>query len=161
MPIDHFPPRIRRPAEKLRRFLLTDATALIILGVSIIFRGISYIPTEVGGRVDTHPAEGFLPMEVWALVWIGVGILCITTAPWHDGKAAAVAIGLGIGLNIFWAGSFYTASITGEMPRAWVTGTGYAALAVAILWAVWRGKRVPLPVPSQEEIANELRRGDR
>lgn len=159
MPIDHLPPRLRTPAERLRCFLLTDATALIILGVSIILRGVSYIPHEIGGRIDTHPAEGVLPISAWAVIWIGVGILCIITVPWHQGPVAAVAIGLGLGLHALWAASFFTATITGEMPSGWVTGTGYLALALAVLWGVWRDKRDGI-LPSREEVADELRRGD-
>lgn len=160
VPIDHLPPRIRRPAEKLRCFLLTDATALIILGMSIILRGVSYIPYELGGRIDTHPAEGALPLSAWAVIWIGVGVLCIVAVPWHQGPVAAVAIGLGLGLNGLWAASFLTASLTGEMPRGWVTAIGYAALALTVLWAVWRGKRDDRATfPTRQEVVNELRRG--
>lgn len=159
MPIDHLPRRWQPPLERLRAFLFTDATALLILGVSIILRGISYIPHEIGGRIDTHPAEGALPISAWAVIWIGVGILCLVSVPWHEGPVAAVALGLGIGLNALWAASFFTASITGDMPRGWVTGTGYLALALAVLWGVWRDKRGGA-LPSREEVADELRRGD-
>ncbi len=158
MPIEHLPPRIRRPAERLRGFLLTDATALLILGVSIILRGVSYMPA-LGGGVSSHPAEGALPISVWAVVWIGVGVLCLVAAPWHKGPVAAVALGLGLGLHALWAASFFTASITGDMPRGWVTGTGYATVALAVLWGVWRHKRDGV-MPSREEVAHELRRGD-
>ena len=159
MPIDHLPRRWQPPLERLRGFLLTDATALLILGVSILLRGVSYIPHEIGGRIDTHPAEGALPISVWAVVWIGVGVLCLVAAPWHEGPVAAVALGLGIGLNALWAASFFTATITGEMSRGWVTGTGYATVALVVLWGVWRDKRGGA-LPSREEVADELRRGD-
>ena len=157
MPIVHLPRRWQPPLERLRSFLMTDATALLILGVSIILRGVSYMPA-LGGGVSSHPAEGALPISVWAIIWIGVGVLCLVAAPWHEGPVAAVALGLGIGLNALWAVSFFTASITGEMPRGWVTGTGYAAVALLALWSVWRDKRGGLP--SREEVADELRRGD-
>ena len=158
MPIDHLPQRWQPPLIRLRAFLFTDATALLILGVSIILRGISYL-SLTGGGVSSHPAEGALPIGVWAIIWIGVGVLCLVAAPWHKGPVAAVALGLGIGLNALWAASFFTATITGEMPRGWVTGTGYAAVALLALWSVWRDKRGGLP--SREEVADELRRGDR
>ena len=141
MPIDHLPRRWRPPLERLRGFLLTDATALLILGVS------------------AHPAEGALPIGVWAVVWIGVGVLCLVAAPWHKGPVAAVALGLGLGLHALWAASFFTATITGEMSRGWVTGVGYLSLALAVLWGVWRDKGGGA-LPSREEVADELRRGD-
>ena len=156
--IDYLPRRWHPPLERLRGFLLTDATALLILGVSIILRGVSYMPV-MGGGVSSHPAEGALPIEVWAVVWIGVGVLCLVAAPWHKGPVAAVALGLGVGLNALWAASFFTATITGEMSRGWVTGTGYATVALVVLWSVWRDKGGGA-VPSREEVASELRRGD-
>lgn len=158
MPIEHLPPRLRSPAERLRGFLLTDATVMLILGVSIILRGVSYMPI-MGGGVSSHPAEGALPISVWAIVWTGVGVLCLASSPWHEGPVAAVALGLGIGLNALWAASFFTASITGDMSRGWVTGTGYGTVAVVVLWSVWRHKRGGI-IPSREEVAHELRRGD-
>ena len=81
MPIVHLPPSWRPPLERLRAFLLTDATAMLILGVSIILRGVSYMPVT-GVGVSSHPAEGALPISVWAVVWIGVGVLCLVAAPW-------------------------------------------------------------------------------
>ena len=158
MPIEHLPPRLRSPAERLRGFLLTDATVMLILGVSIILRGVSYMPV-LGVGVSSHPAEGALPISVWAIVWTGVGLLCLASSPWHEGPVAAVALGLGIGLNALWAASFFTASITGDMSRGWVTGTGYGTVAVVVLWSVWRHKRDGI-LPSREEVAHELRRGD-
>ena len=158
MPIVHLPRSWQPPLVRLRDFLLTDATALLILGVSIVLRGISYMPV-MGGGVSSHPAEGALPIEVWAVVWIGVGVLCLLATPWHAGPVAAVALGLGVGLNALWAVSFFASSVTGGMSRGWVTGTGYATVALVVLWAVWRDKRGGT-MPSREEVANELRRGD-
>lgn len=158
MPIVHLPQRWQSPLMRLRGFLLTDATALLILGVSIILRGVSYLPLT-GGGMSSHPAEGALPIEVWAVVWIVVGVLCLVAVPWHKGMVAAAALGLGIGLNALWAVSFFAATITGEMARGWVTGTGYATVVLLVLWSVWRDKRGGA-MPSREEVANELRRGD-
>lgn len=158
MPIDHIPAHLQPPFIRLRAFLLTDATALLILGVSIILRGVSYLPLT-GGGVSSHPAEGALPIGVWAIIWIGVGVLCLVSTLWHEGPVAAVALGLGIGLHALWGASFFTATITGDMSRGWVTGTGYATVIVLALWSVWRYKRGGA-MPSREEVAHELRRGD-
>lgn len=161
MPIEHLPPRLQAPATRLRAFLMTDATVLIILGVGIIGRGISYIPSEWTGRIDSHPAEGALPLAVWSLIWIAVGILCLVAAFWPEGWPAAAGIGAGIGLNTLWAGSFLTATINGTMPRGWVSAIGYLTIALLALWAVWRGKRVADITPiSREAVVRELHRGD-
>ena len=158
MPIVHLPQRWQPPLERLRSFLMTDATALLILGVSILLRGVSYL-SLTGGGASSHPAEGALPIGVWAIIWIGVGVLCLVAAPWREGPVAAVALGLGVGINALWAVSFFTATITGEMSRGWVTGTGYATVALVVLWSVWRDKGGSA-MPSREEVAHELRRGD-
>lgn len=161
MPIEHLPRRLRTPAKRLRSFLISDAPALIILGLGIIARGLSYSP-HVFGRapsVGGHPAEAALPMPVWSIIWVAVGVLCLVSAVWSRRQIAALAIGSGVGLNMLWAGSFVAATITGDMDRGWVTAIGYASVALLVIWAVWRGARAEVTIP-EGAVANELRRGN-
>ena len=53
----------------------------------------------------------------------------------------AVALGLGVALNIAWGASFIAATIIGDSARGWVSAVGYFSIAALVLWAVWRGKR--------------------
>ena len=161
MPIEHLPPRFRPPALRIKNFLLSDAPALIILGVGILARGLSYSPHVLGPapRPGGHPAEAALPMPVWSVIWVAVGVLCLVGAVWSRRRIAALAVGLGIGLNMLWAGSFLVATITGDMPRGWVSAVGYASVALLVVWAVWRGSRAEVTIP-KGAVANELRRRD-
>lgn len=161
MPIERLPSRWQGPAHRLRDFLISDSPALIILGLGVLARGFSYSPHVFGPapRTGGHPAEAALPMPVWSIIWVAVGILCLVAAVRSRRLIAAWAIGLGVGLNMLWAGSFVAATITGDMARGWVTGIGYASVALLVIWAVWRGSRAEVMIP-KGAVANELRRGD-
>lgn len=139
MPIKQLPQPLRPPVERLRRFLLTDATVLIILGVACIARGFSY--TGAVSSIRTHPAEGLLSIGWWAVIWIAVGVACIVSSPWHRSVTAALALAAGASLHVLWALSFIWVSIDGSMPRGWVSSIGYIAVSALVLWSVWRGSR--------------------
>lgn len=160
MPIEHLPRRLRTPAKRLRSFLISDAPALIILGLGIVARGLSYSPHVFGPapRAGGHPAEAALSMPAWSIIWVSVGALCLVSTVWPRRQIAALAIGLGVGLNMLWAGSFVAATITGDMPRGWVSAVGYASVSLLVIWAVWRGSRAEVTIP-EGAVANELRRG--
>lgn len=161
MPIERLPSRLRNSARRSRDFLLSDSPALVILGLGILSRGLSYSPHVLGPapRAGGHPAEAALPMSVWSAIWVAVGVLCLVAAVWSRRLIAAWAIGLGVGLNMLWAGSFVAVSITGDMARGWVTGIGYASVALLVIWAIWRGSRAEVIIP-KGAVASELRRGD-
>lgn len=127
---------------RLKLFGLSDGVALLVLGLSVLARGVSYIPDD--GRSVSHPAEAALPMSAWAGVWIGVGLACIVTAWWAESSSAAVALGVGVGLNLLWAGSFFATSLTGEMPRGWVSAVGYLSVSVLVMWSTWRSSKLRL-----------------
>ena len=132
----------QRFVNRIRAFGLSDGVALLVLGLGIFARGVSYIPD--GGRSVSHPAEAALPMSAWAGAWIGVGLACIVTAWWSESPAAAVALGVGVGLNLLWAGSFIAVSLTGDMPRGWVSAVSYLSISVLVMWSTWRSGKLRL-----------------
>lgn len=147
MPIDHMPPRWRPGLKRLRAFLMTDATAIIILGVGILLRGLSYAPVVLGPPPPrgTHPAEMWLDMDIWAAVWITIGLICLI-APFTRLEALKVAaLAGGTGITMLWGVSFLTQSITSD-GRGWVTAIGYFTTVALVGWAVWRGKRGDIPL---------------
>ena len=155
MPIDKLPPQYQPAARRMRAWCMGDAPALVILGISIMARGISYLPPLMSPRAQAaHPAEGFLSMPTWAVIWIVIGAACILSAWWD--KATPIAVGAGVGLNILWGLSFLTNSIVNDSPRAWVSSIGYLSLALLVIWAVWRGHREP--ELQGEEIRDALQR---
>ncbi|MGP5269789.1 hypothetical protein ACTXK0_05180 [Corynebacterium variabile] len=139
MTIERLPRAMRPPAERLRSFLLTDATVLLILGACCIARGVAY--TGAVGAVRTHPAEEMLSIGWWAVIWIAVGIACIAASPWHRALVAAIALAAGVSLHIAWALSYIWESADGDTPRGWVGSIGHVAVATLVLWSVWRGSR--------------------
>ena len=144
MPIDHLPRRLRGPAERIRDSLLTDATALVILGAGMIARGISY--SDIAGPGPSgHPAESWMTMGTWSIVWVAVGVLCLTIAPWHRTVTAALAVGAGVGLHLLWGLSFLYESWH-DGGRGWVSSIGYFMIVALVSWSVWRGSRIEIRV---------------
>ncbi|APT92877.1 hypothetical protein CPHO_08250 [Corynebacterium phocae] len=143
MPIDHLPTRWQPRAYRLRRFLLSDSTALIILGTGIILKGLSYTPWGLGEppAAGVHPAEHILPLDVWAIVWLMAGLFCLAAAFIPNALVDAIAVGLGIGLHCTWGLSFVAATLWADNPRGWVTGVSYITVVALAVWAIWRGKR--------------------
>lgn len=135
MPIDHLPPRFRSPAEKLRGFLLTDATVMLILGVAMIARGLSY--RDLGSVVLFHPMDVSLPLWVDSALWTGVGVVLVVGARWHECRIARLALSAATGLLTLWGLLFLFAPPAQFAQR----GVIYLALALITLWAVWRGRR--------------------
>lgn len=155
MPIDHLPARVRPAAYRVRDWALTVGPALLILGVGAIARGVSYTPVLMSESAQrSHPVEGTLPMGVWAWVWIAAGVTAVVAAWWP--RAAPVAVGACVGLNLLWGASFIADAIVEHSARGWLPAVGYLSIAALVLWGVWCGRREP--TLSREEIASELRR---
>lgn len=155
MPIEHLPERMKPGARRVRDWALGIGPALIVLGVGALARGISYTPLLMSEHArQAHPVEGTLPMDTWAWIWIVAGVAAVTSAWWS--RAAPVAVGAGVGLNLLWGASFITDALIKGSVRGWLPAVGYLSVAVLVWWAVWRGSREP--TVSREEIACELRR---
>lgn len=156
MPIEHLPASVRPSARRVRDWALGIGPALIVLGVGALARGVSYTPLLMSETAQrAHPVEGTLPMDTWAWIWIAAGVAAMVAAWWP--RAAPVAVGAGVGLNLLWGGSFIADAITEGSVRGWLPAVGYISIALIVWWAVWRGSREP--TVSREEIACELRRG--
>lgn len=155
MPIEHLPERVKPVAWRVRDWARTVGPALLILGVGAVARGVSYTPLLMSETArQAHPVEGTLPMPVWACVWIAAGVAAIVAAWWS--RAAPVAVGACVGLNLLWGASFIADAIAKESMRGWLPAVGYLSIAALVLWAVWFGRGEP--TVSREEIACELRR---
>ena len=135
MPIDHLPDRWRHKAECLRGVVMSDAGVMIILGVSMIVRGVSYM--NLGSVVLFHPVDMFFPIWVDATLWTGMGTLLIAAARWHNRSLGRATLAASTGLLALWGLLFLFA------PPAQFAQLGviYLALAAVIIWSVWRGRR--------------------
>lgn len=134
MPIDYLPEPLYTPAERLRSFLLTDASVLVIVGVAMLARGIGLLPPP--GQ-DIHPWEGSIPLSAWIVVWVGLGVTSIIAAPWHKTKVAAYILATDVMLITLWGATF----VFVDADELFSRGAIYLGWSLTILWAVWRGRR--------------------
>lgn len=132
--------RILRTVPAHRK--LRNAVVLTTAAASI-FRGIAYLPATTDGRaVQLTYVDWWLPVNVWALVWIAVGAwLCVSLV--FD-RLTIAGMSAFVGLTSIWAVSYIASWAVLESPRSWLTGTTLAALAVfaAILTSLIE-RRVP------------------
>ncbi|STC97454.1 hypothetical protein [Corynebacterium renale] len=136
MPIDKLPPRYQPAAYKVRAFLMTDATALIILGACFLARGVGWLIRR--GPAGPHPMTmiGF-PVTAWIAVAVTLGVACLVVAVWHQTTAGAIVLAIAVALVTLWGMAFLPASVATFLER----GSVYLALSVMTMWAIWRGRR--------------------
>lgn len=147
MPIDHLPVPLRRPAERLRAWALTDAVLLVLLGLGCVARGVSYLdykPSAVLAGMQ-HPAEAWMSLDAWGIVWITVGAANLVLSLKHTCRLADLAFYAAIGLHILWGLSLWKVGV-------WLTASWYLLFAAAIVYTLWRGSRDELRI-------REVRRG--
>lgn len=135
MLIDHLPPRLRPPVERVRDVVMTDAGVMIILGIALIVRGGSYY--ALGTHILVNPLDLYLPMWVVAGWWIGVGVSLLGAARWQATMVGRLVLTLGVATLALWGSLFLFAPPAAFAQR----GIIYLALAAVIVWAVWRGRR--------------------
>lgn len=125
-----------------RDYATSDGAGMLIVGAATVARGVSYMPGIMPPTTrSAHVAEALLPMDAWAVVWIGLGLLCLAASVSWRGRLAALAVGCTAALYTLFGASFIWGSISGDMSRGWVSSLGYLAVAALILWAVGRGRR--------------------
>ncbi|UJM22006.1 hypothetical protein FE377_00945 [Corynebacterium diphtheriae] len=147
MPIEHLPSRVQPTARRVRVFLMTDSTALLLLAVVQVAVGFYYLPHVLGDPLPLQrPAESIMPIEAWAWVHIVVGVICGAAAftdRWH---IDVVALAVATGLNVSWAFSLLAAAVKYQQTVLWLVGVLILSLTGSIMWAVWRGKRGDIPI---------------
>lgn len=113
-----------RPRHRvLRRVVLVTAS------LGAFFRGVSYFPSDGEGPPQQLTyVDWWAPMPVWAGVWVTVAVF-LATATVVPALAIPAMSGFS-GLFGLWAASYLVSAMTGESPRAWLTGTSLAVLAV-------------------------------
>ncbi|AEG83869.1 hypothetical protein [Corynebacterium ulcerans] len=147
MPIEHLPPRARPAALRLRRFLMTDSTALLLLAVVQAAVGLYYLPGVLGDSLQwQRPVESIMPIIVWAWGHIAVSLVCGVAAFTDRWRVDVIALAVATGLNISWAFSLLAASIEHDQAVLWLVGVLILAMTVSLMWAVWRGKRGDIPI---------------
>lgn len=157
MPIDHFPSSWHTPLERLRAWLVTDASALLVLAWSALGHAVAYGWLHSG---VTHPAEMWMPLPTWSVVWAVVATLALGGAAFHRTFLSTVATGAAVGLHGAWALSHLGGALFGDFERGFVGFTAYSSLVLLMLWALWRGARTEIQIKTVKEIEGGDRAGD-
>lgn len=127
--------------------------ALLVAGAYCFARGVAYLP--IFGDVPTSLPAGLalisavLSIEVWAGIWIIVGIGCCLRA---FSTSDAVAWGLLTGIMTAWGAAYaigwFSSIAVGEPSREWLNMSTYLgpAIIIAIL-SIPRARKVPANAP--------------
>lgn len=140
MPIDHLPKRLRAPAERMRCAMMTDGTGLVLLGIGSLLRGIAFWDSEP----TDHPAENFLGMDLWSLIWLTLAGLCFITATRPGTRTHRWAYAAALGLHAGWGASLLGSGL-------WLTASGYWLFGAAVGWSLWRGSKLELKIREVRE----------
>lgn len=147
MPIERLPTSVRSAAYRVRAFLMTDSTALLILAGVQAAVGLYYLPGVLGDSLQwQRPVESIMPIIVWAWVHIIVGVVGVVAAITRKFHLDTVMLAVSTALNLSWASSLMVASIEHDQAVLWLVGVLILAMTVSLMWAVWRGKRGDIPI---------------
>lgn len=164
MPIDRLPPKYIPFAKKLRRWMLTDAIPMLILGTVSITLGSHYVVRAP--RDPLHPIEGFAYLHVLGWMWLVVGIVLVVSSAFPRSKLSTLALSCGVVLCFVWAGSLATEFFfVDARGTALYRSAQYMAIAAMVVYSVWLktvlSKRDKELMPTEEEVDDVLRRFER
>lgn len=100
--------------------------ALVIVASGAVARGVAYIGSPTTGGLTTF-VDAVVPLHVWSFVWITAGV-CLVSGIWHR-VVARYALAFTATLWATWGLSFMWATVAGDAPRGWVTGSLMLTLA--------------------------------
>ncbi|WOH94987.1 hypothetical protein [Corynebacterium urealyticum] len=124
-------------SSRTRAWWRTISGGMWIIGVATLARGVSYLPPLVNAdREAAHFLETLLPPTAWAWVWLAAGVVALVASVCH--RLLPLALGGAVGLHTLWALSFVGATVTGDVPRGWVSAIGYAGIAALAVWGFSR-----------------------
>ena len=100
--------------------------ALAIVASGAVARGAAYVGQPTTGGLTTF-VDAIVPLHVWAIVWITAGV-CLVAGIWHR-VVARYALAFTATLWAAWGLSYMWATVAGDAPRGWVTGSLMLTLA--------------------------------
>lgn len=121
-------------------------TALSVYAGGVVIRGLAYLGAPPPSTQYTTFVDAVVPLQVWALVWVGSGALLLAGI-WNR-VIARWALSIGASLWGVWALSYTLSWIVGDQSRAWVTAGAMATIAGSMwLTAALADSAVPPPGP--------------
>lgn len=121
----------------------------MILGVSVLIRGFFYAPPVVPDGHRIPALEQWMPVHVWAWVWLIVGVVTIIAAVAR--RFLPQIIGASTALYTLWAVMYLCSWAFGDSSRGYVTALSYFTIAMLVIWAYWRGQRDEVMVKIRRE----------
>lgn len=111
--------------------------ALILIGVYSLIRGIAYLPfarSSDGLPRGLELLSQFFTIELWALVWISIGLFSIFSA--ITAYKNNIAWALSVSIMIAWGSAYGIGAVenlfNGESSREYLTATSYLMPAFVI-----------------------------
>lgn len=111
--------------------------ALILIGAYSLIRGIAYLPfarSSDGLPRGLELLSQFFTIELWALVWISIGLFSIFSA--ITAYKNNVAWALSVSIMIAWGTAYGIGAVenlfNGESSREYLTATSYLMPAIVI-----------------------------
>lgn len=138
----------QRRANKAADYFESTWMGLFIVSAFTMVKGVFYLPFMIRGA-ELPAVERWGHPTVWAVLWIGVGAVCMIAALCRRGGPAAVA--MLFMLYLAWAAMYGFSWIFGPYGRGYVTGHTYLHVATLTAWAFSRSPRPALEVRAMQD----------
>ncbi|OZC55050.1 hypothetical protein CH289_07600 [Rhodococcus sp. RS1C4] len=128
------------------RSRLETRLVLVVVGFMSALRGWSYL----GPSPETTPTQlalvdQFVPLPVYSMAWIIVGLVAVLAAFTPRLFAGDAAYSALVGLNGLWALSFFWSWWVDDVSRAWVSALNYVLVALLVYREATRPEPVEVP----------------
>lgn len=154
MPIRHLPQAWQPAAYRLRHWCMSDAPALVVVGVMSIIYGAAHLELLGAYAPRVHPLEGWIPLQAWGVCWLTVGIIACAAAVWPSSIVALVALVGWAVLMEMWGTSLFVSWVSGDWQRGVAAGSIHCLFPLAIAWALWRGHRTEILIKEVPHAAS-------
>lgn len=108
-----------------------------LFGSVYILLGYSYLNIPAIFKPILHMqlrlALSLMPIDAYGWLWIGCGTIALLGAVWR--RFDAIGYAAATGMPLLWSTVNWAAQIQDGVPRAWVSGTIYGVLGLAV-WLV-------------------------
>lgn len=121
-----------RYLRTLKRKLSQRGAFLLVLAVVDLIYANALIdpPPETRASATYTFYSALAPLPVWGLLWTFVGLLCLVLAWTPDDR---LAYGFATGLKIFWSLLHVGGWAAGVVPRGYVLGVIWLAMAAGVM----------------------------
>lgn len=124
--------------DKLGAWKRSGWCGMAILGTAVLLRGLCYTDPVIPDGHRIPPLESILPLQMWTVVWLAVGIVTLICVALK--RAMAPMVGICVSLHALWACLYLGAWLTGDSSRGFVTALSYITIALLALWSFGRGE---------------------